>query len=371
MAGVVLLVGLGACAARPAIPAHVAAAGPADLDVSVLLIGDAGRPAPGFEPVLAALYEQAARDPQRSIVVFLGDNLYPDGLPDSTHEKRPEYERRLDDQVAVLRQAGVRGVFIPGNHDWANGLAGVLRQARFVETRGRGLATFLPRNGCPGPEVMDVGISLRIVLLDTQWWFHREPKPTAHGAACAGEDAGQVMDSLRSILATAGGRRTLVVGHHPLESGGPHGGHFDWTWHIFPLRTLGSWLWIPLPVVGSVYPVSRKLGVKSQDLTSSVYRVLRDSLRNALAERPPLAYASGHEHTLQVIDGDAVGLLLVSGTGIYDHKNPVAWLEETRFAASAAGFMRVDVLRSGRTRLGVFVVTANGKADEAFSLWLD
>lgn len=370
-APLVVLAALVTCNGRPA-PAPLAPrASPSEVDVSVFLVGDAGEPANGFEPVLAALRQEVAKDTARSLVVYLGDNLYPNGLPDSTHVRYAEYVRRLDEQVAVVRETGARGVFVPGNHDWGSGLAGIMRQQRFVEERGDGRIWFLPRPGCPGPHVRDLGHSVRLVALDTQWWFHDDPKPGAPGASCSNSSGGAVVDSIRAVLGHAGERRTIVVAHHPLESGGPHGGHFDWTWHVFPLRKVSRWLWIPLPVIGSAYPISRKLGINEQDLTSSVYRTLRDSLRSAFAERPPLIYAAGHEHNLQVIRDAAGSYLVVSGAGIFDHTNPVSWLDGTQFAASAAGFVRLDVLRSGRARLAVFVADENGKGGEAFSMWID
>jgi hypothetical protein len=48
------------------------------------LIGDAGLPNPAGEPVLRALTAEIRRaEPGLALVVFLGDNIYPNGLPDS------------------------------------------------------------------------------------------------------------------------------------------------------------------------------------------------------------------------------------------------------------------------------------------------
>lgn len=366
-----LLAALVTCGGRPAPLPLAQHASPAEVDVSLFLVGDAGKPAHGFEPVLAALRKEVAADAARSVVVYLGDNLYPNGLPDSTHVRYAEYARRLDEQVAVVRETGARAVFVPGNHDWGMGLAGIMRQQRFVEELGDGNVSFLPRPGCPGPHVHDLGHTVRLVALDTQWWFHADSKAGAPQASCSHSTRGDVIDSIRAVLRHAEGRRAIVVAHHPLESGGPHGGHFDWTWHVFPLRKAARWLWIPLPIIGSAYPISRKLGINDQDLTSSVYKTLRDSLRSAFSERPPLIYAAGHEHNLQVIRDASGGYLVVSGAGIFDHANPVSWLDGTQFAASAEGFVRLDVLRSGRARLAVLVVAEDGRAREAFAMWIE
>lgn len=356
--------------APPPVPA-------AEVAASVFLIGDAGAPAPAFEPVLAALEADLARAPARSWVVFLGDNLYPRGLPDSTDPWRPEGERRLLAQIAAVRDPGARGILVPGNHDWdkggADGWVRVRRQERFVEAHGDGRVEVLPDGGCPGPAVRDIGEQVRLILIDTQWWFHNHAKPYEPGTVCPAADSeAEVIDSLRTAVATAGERHIIVAAHHPFASGGKHGGTFGWREHLFPLRELNSALWIPLPVIGSIYPLARQSGVSPQDLSSREYRALLDSLATAYILNPPLIHAGGHDHDLQVHEGDGVVLhwALVSGSGIYGHTSGVSWIPTTRFAAEAAGYMRVDVTRQGRARLSVVIVDEEGVPREAFGTWL-
>ena len=62
--------------------------------------------------------------------------------------------------------------------------------------------------------------------------------------------------------------------------------------------------------------------------------------------------------------------LLVNGTGIAGHVSPVHWLENTLYAAAVGGFMRIDFLRNGRARLGVFTVDADRIATESYSAYL-
>ncbi|MGH7676501.1 MAG: hypothetical protein ACREMV_14635, partial [Gemmatimonadales bacterium] len=82
-------------------------------------------------------------------------------------------------------------------------------------------------------------------------------------------------------------------------------------------------------------------------------------------------YAAGHDHAQQVITSGGARYLLVTGGGYYGHTSPVAWRDSTRFAASASGYMRLDVQRDGRVRLGVRAVDRMAAAREVFSLWLE
>lgn len=349
---------------------------PESVDVTLFLIGDAGAPAPppDSEPVLVALRTQAAAA-ANPVVAFLGDNVYPHGLPDSANPKRAEAERRLNAQVDVLRASGARGLFLPGNHDWdrqsAEGWDAVRRQDRYLAALRDPEVAFLPADGCPGPAVVDVGRTLRLVVLDTQWWLHGGAKPTDPTSSCPADSEPEVVSALRAALAGAGSRRVAVLGHHPLESGGHHGGHFGWGDHVFPLRALKKWLWVPLPVIGSAYPLARKTGVTNQDASGPAYRRMRAALETAFADDPPLVYAAGHDHNLQVLAGTSARYLVVSGAGVFGHRSWVSWRDSTRFAAQESGYMRLEILSDGRARLAVTVVDRTGRAEEAFSLWLD
>jgi hypothetical protein len=359
---------------------HVPASEPAraidSVETRVFLIGDAGGAIPA-DPVLEALRTEAGRDPRRSIVVFLGDNVYPAGLPAAGRPGHESAAARLRAQVDAVREAGSRGVFVPGNHDWGgidggpDGLDRIRRQAAFVAENGGGQVEMAPTGGCPGPFVRDVEQRLRIVLLDSHWWLHPHEKPRDPGSDCAADSEGEVLSTLEHAIGSAGGRVVVVAAHHPLASGGEHGGYFSWTDHLFPLRAKRSWLWIPLPVIGSAYPIARKRGVSNQDFGGLLNRRYREAIEGVFQGAPPLLYAAGHEHNLQVLEGKDAKWLAVSGAGYFGHTSRVVASPATRFAREASGFMRLDVATDGDARLAVFTVDAQGTAHEAWAGRLD
>jgi len=366
------LVGALACAGhRPPPSVPVPELRPEDVAVSLYLIGDAGKPDSAGEPVLLALgHELASRRSQR-VVVFLGDNAYPRGLPAPGRPGRHEAERNLAAQVEVVTSSGASGYFVPGNHDWAKygaeGWEAVRRQAAFVDSVSRGRVLLQPRGGCPGPSVVDIGSRLRLVLLDTQWWLHSGPKPRDPGSDCSADAEGEIVDSLRAALTGASGRLVVLAEHHPLRSGGVHGGYFGWKDHIFPLRAIKPWLWVPLPLIGSLYPAARQQGISSQDIPSRLYQRLIAAFRRAFAVAPPALYAAGHDHNLQVLTGGSARLELVSGAGIYGHTGDALHIGGSLFASRASGFARLDVPRAGPARLAVLEVDSEGGSREVFS----
>jgi hypothetical protein len=128
---------------------------------------------------------------------------------------------------------------------------------------------------------------------------------------------------------------------------------------------------VPLPLIGSIYPVGRGAGVSAQDATSGEYRRMREALVAAARGRPPLAWAAGHEHVMEVIESAAWGRVLVSGAGIYGHVTYARGVDGSLYRAARAGFMRIDFLRSGRRRLSVIEVAGDGSDRETYARLLE
>lgn len=318
-------------------------------DYRLLLLGDAGDPRKG--PVLPLLSDWASQFPRRSTVVFLGDNMYPEGI---TPERAHQADAILGPQVDAVTGSGADGVFVPGNHDWAYarsgdiGLHAVRRQADYINER-LGDGSFLPEGGKPGPVVRDLPAenpSVRLVVLDTQWWLHSASKPAANEAT--------VLEELEKAVATE--LPVVIVAHHPLVSVGVHGGHFSWQDHLFPLTRLRRGFWLPLPVFGTLYTLLRAHGLPSvQDLQNQVNRHMVGSLSSAMSTGHVLAYAAGHEHNLQVLTADpAAQYMLVSGASVRERLTPTWHRGETLFAHQHTGFMVLDFWRtSGQAWLRV------------------
>jgi hypothetical protein len=128
---------------------------------------------------------------------------------------------------------------------------------------------------------------------------------------------------------------------------------------------------VPLPVIGSMYPVYRMAGGVRQDIPSSRYQHMLASLDSVFTRRPPLALAGGHDHNLQVLSGrHGVRYALVSGAGSVSRPDPVSHGDDTLCASPEAGFLRLDLLQDGRARLEVVEVAPDGSVARPWSAWL-
>ena len=328
----------------------------------VILLGDGGAPRNG-EPVLETLDKWARQAPGKTSIIFLGDNLYPDGL---AKDKLAYAYTNLGPHLIAVKSIGAHGLFIPGNHDWTKkGAAecGVLNaQEEFIndilgrsnsrDTQETDIAqeVFLPKAGSPGPVNLDIPISdptVRIIVLDTEWWLRQYKKDTKTPEV--------VIDDLKSLLITE--LPVIVVGHHPLKTYGRHGGFRDWESHLLALRDVKKCLWLPTPIVGTVYHlIDWHLCKSDQDINGERNKNMVNYLNDAFSisnKTSFLIYASGHDHSLQVLKGHNANYLLVSGAASEKKISEVTDGPDTLFAYQSTGFMVIDFLTDSRVLLRV------------------
>ncbi len=311
-----LLVGLTGCATNRTYISNAAAEWEAtplpdasELAYQLFLIGDAGAPKAGGDPVLRLLHNQLeAANPDASGIVFLGDNIYCCGLPDSTDlSARQEAERRINAQLDIVQDFGGDVVFIPGNHDWSHsgigGLASVRRQEAYVEAALGDRDVFLPSNGFPGPVARKVSENLVIIALDTEWMLQPDArKPFGDTGDYDLNETADIFLELDDLLRKYDDETVVIAAHHPLYSNGEHAGFFPLKTHIFPLTKLNKKAYVPLPLLGSAFPLFVRFFGGRQDIAHNRYRAMRDAFEASMAEHERLIYASGHEHNLQLFE---------------------------------------------------------------------
>ena len=127
------------------------------------LLGDAGNSPIGTETTTLKRLKTALKSAKKeATLLFLGDNIYPSGMPKKGHPQRAFAEHQLHIQTALAKNFKGNTYFIPGNHDWySNGLKGLKRQENYV-SKILGKEAFLPKNGCP---IEKINISKDIVLI--------------------------------------------------------------------------------------------------------------------------------------------------------------------------------------------------------------
>ncbi|MFQ5571858.1 MAG: metallophosphoesterase, partial [Rhodothermales bacterium] len=335
---------------------------------SVYLIGDAGAPAlDPPEPTLTLLKTRLDAEDEHAAVVFLGDNVYCCGLRDSTNlSHRRQDERRLLAQIEAVRGFKGRIVFLPGNHDWnkgrVGGLQAVNRQEQFVKDALGRDDVFLPEGGFPGPVEVELTERLTLIALDTEWWLTRNEKPYGDTGEYDLEEDANFLLQLDDVIKRNSDRDLLVAGHHPLFSNGHHAGILPLRDHVFPLTRLHPALVIPLPLIGSVYPLYVRFVGSRQNMAHPRYKALRRSLRQIFSQHAGLIYASGHEHNLQYFEDQSVRDIplyqIVSGSG--SKRSPVGPGRGAGFTYGGKGFSVLHYYGDGSVWIDMWAPDGDG-----------
>jgi hypothetical protein len=250
-------------------------------------------------------------------------------------------------QVGWVKDTEARAIFIPGNHDWKKGaregLQTLMRQQRFIDSLRDDRISFLPRNGCPGPEVLELTKKTVLVIIDSQWplhpW-HEDPEEST----CETKSTADILAALSDVYASYRDRRVILATHHPAVTYGEHGGVFSFKDHIFPLTDANPKLYIPLPIIGSLYPAYRAWFGNVQDLAHPLYRAYAERIKDVMAEYPGSIMVSGHDHALEYATiGESY--FIVSGAG--SKTAHVKKKGHALFAESVTGFTQLDLMRDG------------------------
>lgn len=335
----------------------------------MIFIGDAGE----IDTAQSTLIPDAASRviPGKTSVMFLGDNIYPKGMGLTDSREEAESKQILRSQFGPMRQAGAAVYFVPGNHDWDKmgplGLAKIKAQWAFLDDQHDPLLKMLPPNGCPDPTVIPVTDSVIIVAWDSEWWLFPFDKSNP-GAGCACTVPRDVITSFREILYENRGKTIILAMHHPFYTYSVHGGHFDWKAYLFPLTAVNPKLYIPLPVIGAIYPLYRKILPSPEDLHNPLYKDMIGEIRDVFRGYPNLILASGHDHGMQLIsDPDRRLLQIVSGGG--SKHTTVGTGKYGLFHAADQGYVVADVLPAGKIRLHYYTYEQDSMKDAFDYTW--
>jgi Omp85 superfamily domain/Calcineurin-like phosphoesterase len=319
---------------------------------TVFLIGDCGEPDKGLrDKNFTALKADLQRADSGSCILFLGDNIYNSGMPAPGSSYRAVAEERINAQVKLLENFKGRAFFIPGNHDWNNGKTNGVQQLKNEEDHILALQNkniqFLPSNGCPGPTELPLADNITLVMMDSQWWLQQNGRPGVESDCdCKTED--QVLTALKDIVYRNRDKLLIFAAHHPFKTYGKHGGYYTLKQHIFPLTEANENLYIPLPVLGSIYPIVRGVFGNIQDVKNPVYKKMIQSVDEILTTHPYCIRVAGHEHNLQLIQQNNQQYI-VSGSGC--KTSQVKKGKGSIFAAAKTGYAVLNLDDKGGMNL--------------------
>ena len=262
--------------------------------LNFIVFGDWGRHGETDQAEVAAQMAQTAQETRAKFIISVGDNFYEDGVA-STDDK--QWRTSFED-VYGAASLQVPWQVILGNHDYHGNCEAQLAYSA-ISSRWKMPARYYVQS-----QPIDAATTADFFYIDTtpmvKGYYAVSGKEKTHDQVIT-QDVPRQLGWFKDALAASTAPWKIVVGHHPIYSGGEHGDTPELIENILPL----------------------------------------------LLEHKVQAYFNGHDHDLQHLK---VGELNLFGSGAGSQVRPTKKIEQSRFAQSTSGFTAV-ALQAGQMNI--------------------
>jgi hypothetical protein len=317
------------------------------------LVGDAGlATSPQSKQLLSVITPKLQKDGKKATLLYLGDNIYPLGMPPKEAPERAQAEASLGSQLDVAKKFDGKTYIIPGNHDWYHGLDGLHEQEDFVKAYLNDKKAFQPTKGCPINDI-EITDNITLIVIDSEWYLEDWDKYPAINDDCIIKTREGLFTELDALLNKNQDKTVILALHHPLMSNGTHGGQFSWRKQLYPFESN-----VPLPLIGSFANLLRKTtGASTQDLQSRVYATLSKRIRTLVQDKNNVVVVSGHEHNLQYLHSNNIRQI-ISGAG--SKSDAARAISKNDFSYGGTGYAVLDIFKNGTASVAYYA-TKDGK----------
>lgn len=263
--------------------------------INFILMGDWGRYGEDHQKPVAVQMGKTAEEAGIDFIISTGDNFYPRGV---ASEFDPAWKYSFED---IYTAFSLHWDWYPvlGNHDYGGNPDAEVAYSK-ISRRWRMPARYYAKkfsvNGDTTQQVL-------IAFIDTNMFLRAFYRNNDYSPALQGQDSTAQKVWLKKVLSDPSPniKWKFVVGHHPMYTGSDN----------------------------------RKEGYDT--------RAIRGSMKTLFEETHVDAYLAGHDHSLQhIVNGNLHQFV----SGAASEATQVAYLPQTKFAASQYGFMVFSVTGS-------------------------
>ena len=253
-------------------------------DLNFLIFGDWGRKGQRDQLDVARQMGIAASRINASFIVSVGDNFYDYGV---SSVEDPQFQTSFE-QVYTDPSLQVPWNVILGNHDYRGNCQAQLDYA------GKSKRWVMPARYYSKNQVPPQGSPVDMVYIDTNPFLTSSARDARMGAEIRSQDSGKQLAWIEEQLAKSTAPWKIVIGHHPIYSGGEHGDTRE--------------------LVERLLPLLQKYQVQ--------------------------AYFNGHDHDLQHLQAGNLNMFC-SGAG--STVRPTRMIDQSKYSRSQPGFMAVSL----------------------------
>lgn len=266
-----------------------------DSSLNFIAMGDWGRNGADHQKQVAAQMGKTAADIKAQFVISTGDNFYPSGV---ISEQDPLFRYSFED-IYTAFSLQVDWYPVLGNHDYKSNPDAEVAYSK-ISRRWKMPARYYSKKFAIGG---DTSKQVLIVFMDTNPLIKEFYANAEYGPNVRGQDTTQQKNWLNTVLSDASPsiKWKIVVGHHPMYTGGSRTNAYD-------------------------------------------TQAIRNSLKSILDKYNVDVYLTGHEHSLQHLKPAGKTHHFISGAA--SEKTPVKLIEGSEMVASEYGFMLFSVTKN-------------------------
>lgn len=305
-------------------------------DFKIFLVGDAGNADEvQAQHTLNILKSKLDSANKNSMLIFLGDNIYPSGMPKKKDKDYPLAKEKMENQLSITKNFKGKTLVIPGNHDWYHGLDGLKAQEEFVRDYLNDKKSFLPKNSCP---IDDISLTsdIKLIVIDSEWVLANWDHYPGINKNCPIKTRDDLFYAFQDLITKNQGKRIIVALHHPVISSGTHAGYNSARSHLFPFK--GN---VPAPGVATIINILRNTsGASMEDINNQHYADLANRLKSIVQDKDNVIFVSGHDHNLQYHSDRNIRQIISGGASKVD---PATIAEQTDFSYGGSGFAVLNI----------------------------
>lgn len=321
-------------------------------DVQIFLIGDAGNAdEPQSQQTLAFLQNKLEEANDNSVLLFLGDNIYPSGMPKETDQNYSLAKEKLENQFKITKNFKGKTIVIPGNHDWYHGMDGLKAQEDFVQNYFHDKKAYLPKNNCPIDDI-SINKKTKLIVINSEWALVDWDQYPDINKNCSIKTQKDFYTEFKDLINKNQDKQIIVAIHHPLVSSGTHAGFTSAKSHLYPLKTK-----FPVPGIASLINILRtSSGVSMEDNSNKHYTKFASRIKNIIQDKENVIVVSGHDHNLQYHELGNIRQI-ISGAG--SKSDPSTITRKTDFSFGGSGFAVLNLRKNGSSDVEFFSTKDN------------
>ncbi len=325
------------------------------VNYSVILMGGFDYQHSSTEESFSLLKEHINTSDTNHAIVYLNDRIYKKKKNKKDDIEKSISQKKLDEQLKYLQTDKGKLFFIAGREKYSKKKYYATEDVKnYVENKLSKKDLFYPKDGCAGPNEINLTNDLLLIPLNTSYWLWDQEKKNRD---CEPESNKEWIEDIKEVIDENQRKNILVLGHHPAINLGNNGGWFSLKQHIFPLTELNKNLYIPLPFIGTLYPIIRIAAGAKNDRSYPAYNKMRRDFVRTFMGYKNLVYASGLEKNFQYFKYSGQDYIITNSSSETSFTGTI----RSKFTYESSGITKLSYLENGEVWME-FIIPEKGNS---------